>query len=689
MRKKVIVKGPALSASGYGEHARFVLRALRKREDIFDIYLHNINWGKVSWIFEDSEERKWIDSLIRKTMEYVQANKDQLGFDLSMQVTIPNEFEILALQNIGVTAGIEANKVAPQWLQKVNEMDKLVVVSNHAKYGFENTKYPLLNEQQQPVGELTCDIPVDVVGYPVRTFTPAKVDFEFESDFNFLAVALWSQRKNIEKTIVNFVEEFQFDEDIGLVVKTSLRGGSTYDKHLSEDALRSVLKKYPDRKCKIYLLHGRLTEEEMTTLYQHDKIKCLVALPHGEGFGLPIFEAAHNGLPIVATDWSGHLDFLYAPKKDKKGKEKLRGLFGKVTYDLQKVQKSSVWEGVITPDSMWAYPKDNSAKEKMREVYKDYSRALGKAKMLKKHVQTEFASDKMYEKMAKVLIDFSPNLEGLIEGKRKKIEKIKTEASTIRNPKKKLKFLTDKVREFKDQEDKIDLLKDCMKGEKCYIVSCGPSLLDNESAKLKSELKKHPCLAVKQAYMKFENEVDIHAYNCANFKKYDYAEGAKPLVVEASSVPYALGPCDLNFFIRERDFKASVSALGNFDDWTLDKQKHLRPYGPGIMTELVIYLLEHFGFSEVITVGWDNKLLDKSKFNQHFYSQEEGERDVSEFIDSNDTMSIVEFSRLKEEAALSTEAIGGYCKWLEEKGCKVKICSDINPAPKEVERVKI
>jgi len=400
MKKKVIVKAPALSASGYGEHARFVLRALRAREDLFDIYLHNINWGKTSWIFEDDEERRWMDQLIKKTATFLEATKGTVPFDLSLQVTIPNEFEKIATTNIGVTAGIETNKVAPQWLQKVNEMDKLVVVSNHAKHGFENTTYPLVDNQQNHVADLKCEVPIEVIGYPVREFEKADVDFKFDTSFNFLTVALWGQRKNMVKNIENFVEEFMDEEDVGLILKTSITSGSTYDKLDMRRVLESILKKYPDRKCKVYLLHGRLDDSEMSALYQHESVKCMLSLAHGEGFGLPLFEAACVGLPIIATDWSGQTDFLYAPQQDKKGKEKNKGLFGKVTYDLQKVQQESVWEGVITPDSMWAYPKDSSAKKQMRDVYKNYSLATSKAKKLKEHVQVAFASETMHEKMA-------------------------------------------------------------------------------------------------------------------------------------------------------------------------------------------------------------------------------------------------------------------------------------------------
>ena len=84
--KKIVVKGPALSQSGYGEHTRFVLRSLRSRPDLFDIYFININWGQTSWIYEDSEERRWIDFLLGKTIQHTQQKGE---FDISLQVTVP------------------------------------------------------------------------------------------------------------------------------------------------------------------------------------------------------------------------------------------------------------------------------------------------------------------------------------------------------------------------------------------------------------------------------------------------------------------------------------------------------------------------------------------------------------------------------------------------------------------------
>ena len=70
MRTKILVVAPLLTRSGYGEHSRCVLRALRTQENKFDIYVNPINWGKCGWIYDDNEERRWIDNLIQKTVNF-------------------------------------------------------------------------------------------------------------------------------------------------------------------------------------------------------------------------------------------------------------------------------------------------------------------------------------------------------------------------------------------------------------------------------------------------------------------------------------------------------------------------------------------------------------------------------------------------------------------------------------------
>jgi len=172
-----------------------------------------------------------------------------------------------------------------------------------------------------------------------------------------------------------------------------------------ESNLKSIAAVYPDRKCKLYLVHGFMSHDEVHSLYAHPKIKALISLSHGEGYGLPVFESAYVGKPVVTTDWSGQKDFLYAPKKVK-GKIKNRPHFAKVDYDIKPIQKEAVWDTILVKESMWAYPKERSAKEKMREVYKDFGRFESQAKKLKKHLDENFSEEKIYDNFYQHLKEF-------------------------------------------------------------------------------------------------------------------------------------------------------------------------------------------------------------------------------------------------------------------------------------------
>ena len=393
-KKKVVIRGPALSASGYGEHTRFLLRSLKKCEEL-EIFIDNINWGNLGYQPRDTEERKQIYRIINDTRQYLQTPNPH--FDACIQVTIPNEFNIFAPVNIGVTAGIETDRITKEWIEKCNMMNKIITISEHSRKGIAETTVMSPEPETGMVTEKKVTCPVSVVSYPVPTQEVEDIDLDLTTSFNFLLMALMGERKNIPSTISWFLEEFHNDEDVGLIIKTAIRNGCTADRMATETALKSILSHYPERKCKVYLLHGRLTEEERNSLYTHEKTKALVTLSHGEGFGLPIFEAACTALPIIAPNWSGHVDFLNHDVEDKKGKIKKKGLFSKVDFDLAAVQKSSIWNGVIEADHRWCYPKKMSYRQKMREVYKNYDLKKSIAKKLQSKVLEEYESEKMHD----------------------------------------------------------------------------------------------------------------------------------------------------------------------------------------------------------------------------------------------------------------------------------------------------
>ena len=388
--KKILVRGPVLSRSGYGEHARFLLRSLGTCEDEFDVYLINTPWGQTSWLYEDSEERKWVDSLLMKTIDAGQT----LSVDASIQVTVPNEWVRVAQKNIGLTAGIETDRISDKWIRGTNMVDKIIVPSEHSKSGFSgasvSVKDPMGNDR-----EIKVTTPIDVVGFPYRNVSAEPVDISLDTTFNFLTVAQISPRKNIEAALVAFLEEFHNESDVGMILKVSLKNNSLADREHTESALKSLLENFPDRKCGIYLIHGNLSEGQMKSLYTHESVGAYISSSHGEGFGLPIFEAASNGLPIVAPSWSGYTDYtnFFSTKKSKKKKSHIVG----VKYEIKPVQTEAIWDGVIEKDSNWCFVNLDDMKLNMREVYTNHSSCLKNAKKLQKHIENEYNEKKQQQ----------------------------------------------------------------------------------------------------------------------------------------------------------------------------------------------------------------------------------------------------------------------------------------------------
>lgn len=674
---RVLLEAPILTKSGYGEHARLVHKALSKRNDL-EIMINPLNWGSTTWENPEGSVLSGIQAF-GMYIQQCKASGTNPEFSMQIHVGIPNEFQKKAPYSVCVTAGIETDRVDPGWLIKTHQgIDKIIVPSEHAKSGFVNTFYDAINEADKTRTKIGCASPVDVIPYPVKSPEGEPLEIDFETDFNFLTIAMIGPRKNLHTTIKGFVEEFKDNPNVGLIVKTSLSRSSIIDRNNTHKAIKKLLDEFGERKCKIYLLHGDLTESEIHSLYTHPKVKAYVTTTHGEGYGLPVFEAAYSGLPIVATDWSGHLDFLSGNLKGKNKK-----LFARVEYDLMPVQPQAVWKDIITPESKWAYAKMVSYKSQLKKIYDNHGMYKKWADALKKQVVESY-------KLEDILDQYLVSIFGESVSKDKKtIQELREEALAIKDVKERAKFVKQVVSGDVSQTEKIEFLKDLFKGETAYVLSCGPTLTDHDPQKIRDLLKENLGVSIKQSFDLFGEGIDFHIYNCANFKEYDYSEN-KPVVIEAATTPYRLGDCDLKFFIQERDFDKSVAATGDFDSWTFEKQPLLRPYGPGIMYEVVFYTLQHLGVSEVITIGWDNKLVEGDASQQHFYDKKDSGLEKSDFIHSNEVAAnAAAVATLDHEAKITTDAMLSWFEWLKTVGTELKIVSSINPAPEQIERIAV
>jgi glycosyltransferase involved in cell wall biosynthesis len=145
-------------------------------------------------------------------------------------------------------------------------------------------------------------------------------------------------------------------------------------------------------------MHGSFTEQEMLSLYNPRYIDCYVTATHGEGFGIPLFNAACSGIPVIATNWSGHLDFLRAPFKSRTGKTKYKSHFLKVNYDL-----------IISEGCIWAYPQEESFRKNIRFIRKNSHSFLEDSNNLRQHLENNYSINEIKNKyqlfMGKIVED--------------------------------------------------------------------------------------------------------------------------------------------------------------------------------------------------------------------------------------------------------------------------------------------
>lgn len=183
--------------------------------------------------------------------------------------------------------------------------------------------------------------------------------------------------------------------------------------------------------------------------------------------------------------------------------------------------------------------------------------------------------------------------------------------------------LAAQVRRAESLHDKTALLRNRYEGETCVIVTCGPSLADVPEARLRESLKGVLTIAVKQAIDVVGDQTDFLCWNAFNVARF------------SSPSPHTVGcfvadPTGRRPQFNHHDLKFPQvhgnGGLANSLAYKCDFPRHLiaddvvRPFGPGIMYELVVYLALHLGVSELITVGWD--IANSAGGNAHFYDDD-------------------------------------------------------------------
>ena len=346
----VLIRGPLLSVSGYGVHARQVFEWAIKQPG-WNVSCAIVPWGICTYYIDPDA----LGGMIGKIME--RSAPANIKSDISLQIQLPDEWDDeLARINIGVTAGVETDRCSEQWVKACLKMTKVIVPSEFTRRTFIDSGVPAEHIFAIPEAHSYTD---EISSHLDQQLTALPTDFNLLLFGQITGNNPENDRKNTFYTIKWLCELFKDDPSVGVIVKTNMGRFTTSDRQFSQEMFERLIGEvrtgeYP----RFYLAHGMLDEIEISTVYKNKNIKALVAPPRGEGWGLPLLDAATCGLPVITTGYSGHMDFMKYVK------------FLSIDHEMVDVHPSRIDGRVFIPGARWANPKQESFNTRLTKFRK-------------------------------------------------------------------------------------------------------------------------------------------------------------------------------------------------------------------------------------------------------------------------------------------------------------------------------
>jgi hypothetical protein len=423
MKPVFVISCPIDTYSGYGARSRDIVKAIIKT-DKYDVKILPQRWGATPWGFIEDHKDEWGFLQLHILPEPKLTSQPEIW----AQITIPNEFQPIGKYNIGITAGMETTAVKGEWIEGCNRMNLVITSSEFAKKTFESMSYEVKNQQGQLQGNLKLTTPIEVIFEGANTDLYKVIEQNqiktinldsIKESFAYLFVGHWIQgdfsedRKNVSLLIKAFYEVFKNKKNKpALILKVSGAGSSYMDRDI-------ILKKIDQIKTSvnskdlpnIYLLHGDFNDFEVNELYNHSKVKAMVSLTKGEGFGRPLLEFSLVKKPIIASSWSAHTEFL--------SPEFTIALKG----ELKPVHSSAVNDWIIA-ESQWFNVDYGQVGHYLKDVFENYKKYTDGAKRQAFRSKTEFSWDKMFEKVDQTFTQYIPNFPKEVQLQLPKLNKI-------------------------------------------------------------------------------------------------------------------------------------------------------------------------------------------------------------------------------------------------------------------------
>jgi hypothetical protein len=426
MKPLFVISCPIDTYSGYGARSRDLVKSIIAL-DKYNVKVLPQRWGDTPWGFI-SDNPEW-EFLTKHILNQPLNSQPEIW----AQITVPNEFQPIGKYNIGFTAGIETTVASPEFIEGCNRMNLNIVSSKHSAEVLKNSSFEQRDQNtNQIIRNIKLEKPVEVL------FEGADLNQYFEmtdeelpdnnlvctldempESFAYLFVGHWingefgEDRKNVSLLIKAFFETFKNKKKKpSLILKTSGAASSYVDREILINKIQQIKDTVESQDLpNVYLLHGEFTDNEMNHLYNHPKVKAMVSLTKGEGFGRPLLEFSLVKKPIIISYWSGQTDFLDSE------------FVCAVNGELKNVHPSAVNQFLLA-ESQWFAPDHGQVGFYLKDVFENYKKYTVNAKRQSHKSRTEFSFEKMQELVGNILDKNIPEFPKQINLKLPQLKKI-------------------------------------------------------------------------------------------------------------------------------------------------------------------------------------------------------------------------------------------------------------------------
>lgn len=384
--KTISLYGPFDEYCGYGARARDLANCT--------VFIEKYKFEFVPLIFSNSSTGFLQD------WDYISSKlTDKPTNDTAVVVNIPAPDQNFGKKNILITAGIETDIFPKDYIEHAKTKDLILTSSTFS---------------QRTIAKFVPEVPCQVLfeAYNPAFLKKPQTDFfkqyysdeeDFlNEDFIFLCVGHWlpgalgHDRKNIGFTIASFYKAFaNHINPPALLLKTQAETSpSLLDFDEITDRIKKIKTSVPSNwHPNVYLLSGTLSDQEMNAIYKHPKVKAFALLTHGEGYGRPYLEFSLTGKPIIASHYSGHLDFLNSEQATL------------VDGTIGELDKSSKYHPIFEEGSKWFFPDERKTIDAFRTVYKKYNKHAQRAATLAQTNKANYSLKQMAEQFKTYLDD--------------------------------------------------------------------------------------------------------------------------------------------------------------------------------------------------------------------------------------------------------------------------------------------